>query len=500
MEEKMSVRIEPVDVLTTNTSWPIVYQDVLEVGTPQSNVGVCTLWTHRKVIARKLKPTDYAVVGNLYGTGGISPLIRNIYANPNIRYIVLCGNDLSGSGDALVEFMNDGVTDSYRTRSGRVRIESEIDKGAINTLQSSVSLIDLRGVVHDKVVEVVRTLPQLPPFSEPRFFPVSETKAAETYISEDSGFRVSGEKIWWTWLQLLYTIMRFGNDKRTKDGTKNELRELLNLVAVVTAEDPANEDIPEFLPTSKETLQKYYSQVLEPNVIEGTSYTYGDRIRNHGGVDQVAAMIEAIKNNPDSKRIYVSTWNVAVDTFNRQGDVPCLTQINGGVQNGRFFLTAHFRSQDMYSAWPQNAFSMRQLQYRVASAVGLPLGPLTMITHSAHIYAWQWDVAQEMMMKYLELRKPAAEQDPRGYIVIDILDDNLRAVLHSYDNTALDTIIDKNARSVGLEIARRMWASDPGHALYIGRELMKAEIAMLVGVPYVQDSSDMTNLLTTLRS
>ena len=42
-----------------------------------------TGWTVRQSLAKKLSTDDYAVIGNLYSaTRGISPLIRNLLANP----------------------------------------------------------------------------------------------------------------------------------------------------------------------------------------------------------------------------------------------------------------------------------------------------------------------------------------------------------------------------------------------------------------------------------
>jgi thymidylate synthase len=49
-----------------------------------------TGWTVRQAIAKQLTPEDYAVIGNLYSpTRGIGPLIRNLLANPHVRYLVI---------------------------------------------------------------------------------------------------------------------------------------------------------------------------------------------------------------------------------------------------------------------------------------------------------------------------------------------------------------------------------------------------------------------------
>src|SRR3990172_5810186 len=93
--------------------WPILYKQVLEVKDPKNPVGVAVMWTERQVVAQLLKNERYGVIGNLYSSAGISAMIRNIYANPSIRSIVLWGADLSRSGQALVEFMKNGIDKNY---------------------------------------------------------------------------------------------------------------------------------------------------------------------------------------------------------------------------------------------------------------------------------------------------------------------------------------------------------------------------------------------------
>src|SRR3989344_543157 len=84
--------------------WPVYYTNDLIIGDPAKNVGVVTLWTMRKQIADGLDPGSFAVVGNLYSTMGINWIVRNTLANPNVRYLIVCGQDLTRSGEELITF------------------------------------------------------------------------------------------------------------------------------------------------------------------------------------------------------------------------------------------------------------------------------------------------------------------------------------------------------------------------------------------------------------
>jgi len=82
------------------SSWPKYFSKKLWVGNPKSNIGIITLWTPKERILSQLDPQDFAIGGQLYSKAGISFLIRNVFANPRIRYLILCGKDQAGAGEA----------------------------------------------------------------------------------------------------------------------------------------------------------------------------------------------------------------------------------------------------------------------------------------------------------------------------------------------------------------------------------------------------------------
>ena len=104
--------------------WPILYKQVLHVKDANNPVGVAIMWTERQVVADILKDEAYCAIGNLYSSAGISAMIRNVFANPHIRKIVLWGADLSRSGQALVALMANGVDENFLSSAMRKRGKS----------------------------------------------------------------------------------------------------------------------------------------------------------------------------------------------------------------------------------------------------------------------------------------------------------------------------------------------------------------------------------------
>lgn len=291
--------------------WPKYYPNILKVGNLQSSVGVCTMWTERETVAKFLDKKDYCVVGNLYGQAGISPLIRNIFAKPTINKIVLWGADLSRSGQSLLNFMKNGVDSEYKIindeKAGMV--EREIPMSDLELFRKSVEVINLRGKPTTDLIKTVKELKKdayhQKPFSKPKEYPLSINKPL-TFPSEQIGFRVSNKTVAATWLKVLNSIIRYGRNKKTRYTQTNELKELLNLVAVITNEDPDDFYFPSYLPFTKKDLDTYIPQVLTARQIPGIAYTYGQRLRNNQGVDQIEKMIELLRNRRIRKKWWLS--------------------------------------------------------------------------------------------------------------------------------------------------------------------------------------------------
>lgn len=145
------------------------------VGDMNSAIGVCTLWSNKEKIASHLDD-KFFVCGNLYSADGINYIIRNIFAHPQIRYLVLCGFDLSGTGDKLAALFSDGVDSEHRIKGTNFRLDKNIPKEGIDLLARSVNLIDMRAASVEEVRKKAEELSQLPskPFTTPREFPFAE--------------------------------------------------------------------------------------------------------------------------------------------------------------------------------------------------------------------------------------------------------------------------------------------------------------------------------------
>lgn len=105
---------------------------------------------------------------------------------------------------------------------------------------------------------------------------------------------------------------------------------------------------------------------------------------NGGTIDQITNLVDMIKNNPNSRRLLVSAWNVAeVDSMALP---PCHTLFQFYVADGRLSLQLYQRSADIFLGVPFNIASYALLLQMMAQVTGLKAGDFVHTFGDAHIY------------------------------------------------------------------------------------------------------------------
>jgi len=484
--------------------WPQEFKEKLLVSNLKSNVGIAVLWSFKEVVAKNLNPDDYAILGNYYDRrNGLEPLVRNCLANPNLRYIILLGNDKARSREVLVNFFEKGVDKDGVVVGTDTKVPRGIPTEDLEKLRQNIRLIDATDEVADQndseefgriIKELVKTLEPKEPYDEPKLYekPPLET---DSFPSEKVGFVVRGKEVGETWLKVLDTVYNYGAiSQRTKDES-SKFREVINLVTVVSHENP---DIPKMEPYfrfDEDYLKSYYDEICTDRIPEGTLYTYGSRFRAWDAktgekIDQIADLIEFLKVDPYRKSAVAITWIVEDELMrryrNKDKNSPCIDLIQPNIQEGVLHFTVYIRSNDMFRAWPLNAFGLRKLQKILAEGIGVKMGDLTTISCSAHIYQENWDDTKDILKNYY--KGTHCFFDPRGYYTIKLESGKIKADHYSPDSQLLKQYEGVTAREVNDSINSSQHTTDPYHAAYIAEELMKAEAALKEGVEYIQDS------------
>lgn len=101
-------------------------------------------------------------------------------------------------------------------------------------------------------------------------------------------------------------------------------------------------------------------------------------------IDQLAAVIDSLKNNPDSRRHIVSAWNPA--EVDKMALPPCHSLFQFYVANGKLSCQLYQRSADVFLGVPFNIASYALLTMMIAQECGYTPGDFVHTLGDAHIY------------------------------------------------------------------------------------------------------------------
>ena len=139
---------------------------------------------------------------------------------------------------------------------------------------------------------------------------------------------------------------------------------------------------------------------------------YGHQWRNWNdeGIDQIKAVIETLKTNPDSRRMLVSAWNPSVlpDTSlsfaeniaNKKAALPpCHAFFQFYVSEGKLSCQLYQRSADLFLGVPFNIASYALLNMMVAQVCNLKLGTFVHTFGDVHIYSNHHEQLEEQLSR-----------------------------------------------------------------------------------------------------
>ena len=118
---------------------------------------------------------------------------------------------------------------------------------------------------------------------------------------------------------------------------------------------------------------------------------------NGGAIDQIAKVMEAIKTNPQSRRLIVTAWNPA--EVDEMALPPCHCLFQFYVADGKLSSQLYQRSGDVFLGVPFNIASYALLTAMMAQVTGLQLGTFVHSFGDVHLYANHFEQAREQLTR-----------------------------------------------------------------------------------------------------
>lgn len=483
---------------------PIFFAERLNVFNPSGDVAITTLWSKVDSAVQMLErgnidldpaSSRISVIANLYGNG-LPQMLRNLMYNPQIQHLVIMGKNLSGSREWLTQFFKDGLeqVEFLGQPFFRIRGTSKMIDGGVlpSDFSQKVNCYPLGDISSEETIGVLQNLLQQIPLSN-----VDLSRIAPPAMPEPSLVRFPSEPRSHTivrsspidaWKELIFRLYRFGHRNKVQKKTGPEERvELQNLHVVI--EDPteeSNEALNEF-GFDLNKFRGYQQRILDPVKPPDLGYTYGNRLRGYfvfenQPVDSIQIAAERLKKDPDSRHAYISTWDSNNDLPKGTG-CPCLVSIYFRKFENKLTLTATFRTHNAVDAWLENIYGLIGIQRYVSDVCGIERGAITVISHSISIDPSSLERAKTIALSKetdevvdLVTGKLGPRFDHNGEFTITVDREKGEIVVeHSYSGIRLGEYRGRTSESIERQISRDNAVSEISHALYLGRELAKAE-------------------------
>jgi thymidylate synthase len=238
------------------------------------------------------------------------------------------------------------------------------------------------------------------------------------------------------WEKACIAIMTKGHDRYVQ--APEYKIETKDLPLIIKVKDPFKEPrVSQKTNLTKEQADIYAKKLLDGSGKENENafdYTYYSRLRHYpdckvrawvppiqdteeelkqevekicGGkcvierMDQIEKAIDVLKKDPTRRTVIMHTWIPFRDMMKfgpKRGDTssPCLLLAYPQLVDGKLHMFAVMKTNDLYNAWPGNAYAFTELQKYLADRLGVETGTYTHFSVSMHIYKDMYDEVKKL--------------------------------------------------------------------------------------------------------
>jgi thymidylate synthase len=140
---------------------------------------------------------------------------------------------------------------------------------------------------------------------------------------------------------------------------------------------------------------------------------YGPRLRDWHGVDQLAEVVNLLRNDPETRRAVAVLWDPVTD-LQPGKDIACNNWLSFLVRDRALDLHVAVRSNDAMWGWSGiNCFEWSALQEIVAGLVGVAVGQLHFSVTSFHLYERHWEKADRIVLECAMTQRVEVELSPQ---------------------------------------------------------------------------------------
>ena len=161
---------------------------------------------------------------------------------------------------------------------------------------------------------------------------------------------------------------------------------------------------------------------------------YGPRLRRWSGtVDQIAWVIQTLRDDPDSRRAVIQIYDPGTVEAHHN-DIPCTISFRFFIRNGALTMHTLMRANDVWLGMPYDMFCFTAIQEIVAYNLRVPMSNYVHMVDSLHLYDSDFERAKKIVLPAKNKQDVHCQHKPIG-IELEKMDGALRDAIHKRDGT-----------------------------------------------------------------
>lgn len=190
------------------------------------------------------------------------------------------------------------------------------------------------------------------------------------------------------WLKSMKLILSQGQDFHDEDVNLKEIRNLYITIENINEDDEIIKNY-----ANKDRIELMKKKYFTCGLIGDYKIDYGSYIFNNNGVNQFDWVCEKLKNKPETKSATIVMHRAGEDKLT------CLSMLDFKLRDNRLYMTAVYRSQNIFSSQPGNMIALHNLHKLLADNLKVELGDTELVVMSAHIYEYDYKNANNVIDK-----------------------------------------------------------------------------------------------------
>jgi len=178
------------------------------------------------------------------------------------------------------------------------------------------------------------------------------------------------------WLYSLREVLEVGSPE---EDAGRDLREVCNLILRIVDIDRSDRLLERF--ANQERISLMYTKYRSLEALPQYPMSYGSLLYDHEGVDQIAWVINRLRQKRETKGATIGFHSPGAD------ELSCVSLIDFKIRRDQLNMAVVYRSQDVFASQPGNLLALHDVHERVAGSLEVAIGDTVLHAMSAHIYA-----------------------------------------------------------------------------------------------------------------